>query len=88
MSDAAHFDPIFDLVLETIEEFCECSADPSELTKTVLVNDGHYCGRAFHYRDIRAVWFAEANELKFYRDRGPLLRAVRLDGASRLCRAA
>ena len=88
MQGAAHFDPIDDLVLHIMGELGECSADASELTKTVLVRDGHYCGRAFRYRDIRAVWFAEANELKFYRDHGPLLRTVRLDGTSQLCRAA
>jgi len=77
MNDVIHFDPVHDLVLQIMSELGECAADESEITKSVLVRQGHYCGRAFKFRDIRAVWFAEANELKFYRERGPLLRSVR-----------
>jgi hypothetical protein len=88
MNDVIHFDPVHDLVLQIMSELGECAADESEITKSVLVRQGHYCGRAFKFRDIRAVWFAEANELKFYRERGPLLRSVRLDGATQAYRAA
>jgi hypothetical protein len=88
MNEVIHFDPVHDLVLQIMSELGECAADESEITKSVLVRQGHYCGRAFKFRDIRAVWFAEANELKFYRERGPLLRSVRLDGATQAYRAA
>lgn len=81
-------DPINSLVLQIMAELGETILDSSDLVKTVLVRDGQYCGRSFRHGDIRAVWFAEANELKFYRDQGPLLRAIRLDGASRMSRAA
>ncbi|HEY1602952.1 MAG TPA: hypothetical protein VGG64_25325 [Pirellulales bacterium] len=88
MNEVIHFDPVHDLVLQIMSELGECAADESEITKSVLVRQGHYCGRAFKFRDIRAVWFAEANELKFYRERGPLLRSVRLNGATQAYRAA
>jgi len=88
MEGIVQFDPIHDLVVQILGELEGASVDVSELTKSVLVRQGHYCGRAFKFRDIRAVWFADANELKFYRDSGPLLRAVRLDNATQLCRAA
>lgn len=81
-------DPIHDLVLQIFGEIEGALVGTSEMRKSVLVRDGHYCGRAFNCRDLRAVWFAEANELKFYRQGGPLLRAVRLNGAAQLCRAA
>ena len=88
MDNVIHFDPIHDLVRQIMSELGACAADESEITKSVLVREGHYCGRAFKFRDIRAVWFADANELKFYRDRGPLLRSVRLNGATQTCRVA
>jgi len=88
MDGVIQYDPVHHLVLQIMGELGECVADASEVTKSVLVREGHYCGRAFKFRDIRAVWFADANELKFYRDRGPLLRAVRLDRTPQACRAA
>ncbi|HVU87501.1 MAG TPA: hypothetical protein VHD36_09275 [Pirellulales bacterium] len=88
MNGVIPFDPIHHLVVRIMGELGESITDESQITKSVLVREGHYCGRAFRCGDIRAVWFADANELKFYRDRGPLLRAVRLDGQMASCRAA
>jgi hypothetical protein len=88
MDGVIQYDPVHHLVLEIMGELVGCVADPAEITKSVLVREGHYCGRAFRFRDIRAVWFADANELKFYHDRGPLLRTVRLDRVRETCRAA
>ncbi|MBI2826866.1 MAG: hypothetical protein HYX69_19500 [Planctomycetia bacterium] len=88
MEGAEPNDPIHHLVLEIMGQLAHCVPVAAEVAKSVLVREGEYCGRAFKFRDIRAVWFADANELKFYRDRGPLLRCVRLDGRTELCRAA
>lgn len=88
MEGVVQFDPIHHLVVQIMGELGECITDESQITKSVLVRDGHYCGRAFVCGEIRAVWFAEANELKFYRNGGPLLQAVRLDGANRTQRVA
>jgi hypothetical protein len=88
MDGVIQFDPIHQMVLQIMGELGECITDDSQITKSVLVREGHYCGRAFKFGDIRAVWFADANELKFYRDCGPLLRSVRLDSGARAMRAA
>ena len=88
MEGTVSFDPINRLVLKIMEELGESITDESQVIKSVLVREGHYCGRSFKCGDIRAVWFADANELKFYRDRGPLLRSVRLDGGQHALRAA
>lgn len=88
MNGVVQFDPIHHIVVRIMGELGEAVTDETQITKSVLVREGHYCGRAFRCGDIRAVWFADANELKFYRERGPLLRAVRLDGAGTSLRAA
>jgi hypothetical protein len=88
MKVSVPFDPVHHLVVRIMGELGEAVTDESQIIKSVLVREGHYCGRAFKCGDIRAVWFADANELKFYRDRGPLLRAVRLNEATAPCRAA
>jgi hypothetical protein len=88
MNGVVQFDPIHHIVVRIMGELGEAVTDESQITKSVLVREGHYCGRAFKCGDIRAVWFADANELKFYRDGGPLLRSVRLDAAPQACRAA
>ena len=88
MDVAVQHDPINSLVAQIMGELGGDEPTFEDMIKTVLVRDGHYCGRAFKYRDLRAVWFAEANEIKVYRDGGSLLRAVRLDGRSKLCHAA
>jgi len=88
MEVAVQADPIHCLVAQLMGEVGGETPEPTEMTKSVLVREGHYCGRAFTFRDLRAVWFAEANEIKIYRERGPLLRAVRLDGRTEMCRAA
>jgi hypothetical protein len=88
MNGVIPFDPIHHLVVRIMGELGESITDHSQISKSVLVREGHYCGRAFKCGEIRAVWFADANELKFYRDGGPLLRAVRLDGANADRRAA
>ncbi len=49
------------------------SAEPCE---TILIHDGHYCGRRFSRGDLEAVWFAEENEIKFYGPGGKLVRVI------------
>ncbi len=71
MNGVVQFDPIHHLVVRIMGELGEAVTDETQITKSVLVREGHYCGRAFKCGDIRAVWFADANELKFYRDAAP-----------------
>jgi hypothetical protein len=80
MSCETGFDTIHQYVLESFRELGAAVGDAAaEMSETVLVRKGHYCGRSFSCDGLRAVWFAEANEIKVYRDGGPMLRALRLD---------
>lgn len=40
--------------IASLDDFCE----------TILVRDGHYCGRCFTSGDLRAIWFIEEGVLK------------------------
>ena len=73
------FDTIHHYVLDSFGNLGVDVGDAAEMSETVLVRKGHYCGRSFSYGGLRAVWFAEANEIKVYRDGGPLLKTLRLD---------
>ena len=46
---------------------------PAIEQETILVQDGHYCGRRFRGLTIEAVWFQEAEQIKFYDAGGALL---------------
>ena len=65
-----------DVVLET---FAEYTSDNSELYETVLIRDGFYCGRCFACGEVRAVWFAEDNLVKFYGENGQFLVSQHVD---------
>jgi hypothetical protein len=75
----AGLDTIHQTVLESFRDLGVDVGDAAEISETVLVRKGHYCGRSFSCGGLRAVWFAEANEIKIYRDCGPVLRTLRLD---------
>ena len=45
--------------------------------ESILVSDGHYCGRRFSTDKLQAVWFVEEGELKFYGEDGSV---VSVDG--------
>ncbi len=52
---------------------------PKPLEETLLVRDGHYCGRRFIREDATAVWFHEEGEVKFYSADGSLVDARPID---------
>lgn len=41
--------------------------------ETILVQDGHYCGRRFQSESMQAVWFLEEKQVKFSDNEGTLL---------------
>jgi len=64
------------------ETFVAHGADPNEeCYETLLVRNGFYCGRCFSLNDLRAVWFAEENVIKFYGRNGEFLRSLAVDRA-------
>jgi hypothetical protein len=86
MSLSGGRDRVLEAVIGLFGDFGTAVADPTDIIRTVLVRDGHYCGHAFDFGGLRAVWFADADQIKLYRAGSSLLRAVRLE--SRAVRAA
>lgn len=46
------------------------------LQETILIRDGHYCGRRFRADNFLATWFAEENEIKIYGPDGGVLTVL------------
>ena len=54
--------------------FDRFGANVSEsICESILIRDGHYCGRRFDCGGWCAVWFSEENEVKLYDRHGALL---------------
>jgi len=59
--------------------FERLGAYQAEVRETILVQNGHYCGRRFSCGDFLAVWFVEENEVKFYDAQGHVLETACLE---------
>ena len=46
-----------------------------QLVEKILIRDGFYCGRCFTSGGVRAVWFIEEHQVKFYGQDGGFLGA-------------
>ena len=53
----AHFEGLEDVSVENCRE-------------TILIREGHYCGRRFDFGPWQAVWFVEEGEIKVYDPEG------------------
>ncbi|MCA9176671.1 MAG: hypothetical protein KDB14_19420 [Planctomycetales bacterium] len=51
-------------------------ADGDTIEETVLIRDGHYCGRRFELDGNSAVWFVEENQIKCFTPDGALHTVV------------
>ena len=60
---------VHDTILET-------GTGETALVETLLIRNGHYCGRRFQCGDQVAVWFIEENEIKFYGENGALSQVM------------
>lgn len=47
-----------------------------ERSETLLMQNGEFCGRRFHFGDCSAVWFVEEDELKFYDSQGLVMEVA------------
>lgn len=56
-----------------LKAFGEVHFADNEPCETILVRNGHYCGRRFTVHDGSAIWFVEENQIKVYDARGALL---------------
>lgn len=50
--------------------------EDAPLEETVLIRDGHYCGRRFESDGMSAVWFIEENQIKSFSQDGALHSVV------------
>ena len=50
--------------------------DESVIKESVLIRDGHYCGRRFECDGNSAVWFIEENQIKCFTQEGALHSVV------------
>jgi hypothetical protein len=39
-------------------------AQPAQFRESILMREGHYCGRRFEAEGAHAVWFVEENQIK------------------------
>lgn len=66
--------PLTNVVRENVRQIvAEHGVDPQDMSESILIRDGYYCGRRFQLDGLQAVWFVEENELKVYNADGSLL---------------
>ena len=63
-----------DLIQRTFEDFGIDGSEPPR--ETLLIRDGHFCGRRFCHESMDAIWFVEENEIKFYDSTGAVVRVI------------
>ena len=70
----SHVESIRQLIYQQFAELgFECITPPRE---TILIQNGHFCGRCFYLDEVNAIWFVEENEVKFYDADGVILKAI------------
>ena len=47
--------------------------ETTDMNETILIRDGHYCGRRFQVEHGHAVWFLEENQIKVYLSDGQVI---------------
>ena len=69
-----HASTIPDQVVETFTNLGIPVA--SEMVSTILIRDGPFVGRKFHYQSAHAIRFARSSIIKFYDETGKLLKTM------------
>lgn len=77
MLHAEQLEKLRKLVRATIAEYQGEELDG--LQETILIRDGHYCGRRFRGNNYQAIWFIEENQLKIYGPDGGIVRVMSPD---------
>ncbi len=62
------------LVEQTARRHLPGAADP--LCEQLLIRQGHYCGHSYQLGPVRAIWFRDEDQLKFYDQQGQLLEVL------------
>lgn len=72
MPDIARTESIRRHIWQTFAKLgCHADVPPSE---TIMIRGGHYCGHRFECSGMRAVWFLEEDQIKFFAPDGSLLK--------------
>lgn len=50
-----------------------------EMSESILIRDGYYCGRRFKWGTLSAVWFAEEDQIKLFDDDGQLIESLAIE---------
>lgn len=50
-----------------------------EMSESILIRDGYYCGRRFKWGAFSAVWFAEEDQIKLFDEDGQLIESLAID---------
>jgi hypothetical protein len=53
--------------------FAAMGVESTDMSETILIRDGHYCGRRFQAEHGHAVWFLEENQIKVYLSDGQVI---------------
>jgi hypothetical protein len=73
----SHAEIVAAVRLKAVEAFRQFRlADGPEPADSILLKSGIYCGRQFEVERGYAIWVAEDDELRVFRDGGKLVTAV------------
>jgi hypothetical protein len=73
-------------VRQSLQQWFAAHCEPAELQfeESILIRNGFYCGRKFHFNKFSAVWFLEENQLKIFDEEGVLRSTAVLDEACKM----
>lgn len=73
-------------VRQTVQQaFEDLGMHSAEISETILIRGGNYCGRRFQTTQGHAIWFIEENQIKIYLPDGGVMR---LDPSHRIATRA
>jgi hypothetical protein len=75
-----------DMVVRMFRGYGASDADIAGMQDTLLIRDGHYCGRSFRTPQLMAMWLGSF--IQFYDAQGEMLGAITLANESRRQKAA
>lgn len=78
MRIAPQADEVRRIVIHTFEDFGVDREDLSDLSETILIDDGRYRGRSYRADEWMAMWLVEIGLLQFYDAKGNMLLTINL----------
>lgn len=84
--DGRQAESVRDMVIRMFRGYGASDSEIANMRDTLLVRDGHYCGRSFRTTRLMAMWMGSF--VQFYDAEGELLAAVPIVQESRRQKAA